>query len=217
MICQFCKKSVATVHLTELIDGEKQEIHLCEECARKKGLSIKTHFSLQDLLSGLIEQEKENIPEEVLSMECPVCGLTFREFRDGGRLGCPNDYQVFKEGLLTVLERLHGSPQHMGKVPQRIDSNTAKKRALFDLRRQLEDAISREDYERAAEIRDRIYELEGESKPAAKKSKAQKRSKQGNARGKEKPSAGQGRTKGGGGAKPRPSSPGSGEDKDATG
>jgi protein arginine kinase activator len=168
VICQFCKKNVATVHLTELVEGKKQEIHLCEQCARKKGLSLKKQLSLQDLLTSLMEQKKENIPEALLSIKCPVCGLTFREFRESGRLGCPQDYQVFKEGLKLLLERIHGSSKHVGKVPTRIDSDTAKKRALLDLRSQLEEAIHREEYERAAELRDRIRTLEGENAAAAK-------------------------------------------------
>ncbi len=177
MICQFCKKNVATVHLTELVDGKKQEIHLCEQCARKKGLSIKTHFSLQDLLSGMMEREKENIPEELLSTKCPSCGLTFREFRESGRFGCPRDYQVFREGLTPLLDRVHGSSKHVGKVPRKIDSDTAKARALLDLRNQLEEAVHREEYERAAELRDRIHAIEDESPPAADTGKPKRKSK----------------------------------------
>lgn len=163
MICQFCKKNVATVHLTELVEGNKQEIHLCEQCARKKGLSIKTHFSLQDLLSSLMEQKKENIPAKVLSLKCPSCGLTFQQFRESGRFGCPRDYQVFVDGLTPLLDRIHGSSKHVGKVPEKIDTNTARERALLDLRSQLEEAIHREEYERAAEIRDRIRTAEAET------------------------------------------------------
>jgi protein arginine kinase activator len=171
MICQFCKKNVATVHLTELVDGSKQEVHLCEKCARKKGLSTKPHLTIQNILSGLMEQEKENIPDQLLSIKCSGCGLTFRQFRENGRFGCPHDYQVFKKGLMPLLERIHGSVKHIGKVPKKIDTDTAKERALLDLRSQLEEAIHHEEYERAAEIRDRIRTLEEreEKVPANKK------------------------------------------------
>ena len=176
MICQFCKKNVATVHLTEFTNGEKQEVHLCEECARKKGLSVKTNFSLQDLLSSLMAQKKENFPEEVLKLACPSCGLTFAQFRDSGRFGCPQDYQVFMKGLIPLLERIHGSSKHFGKVPEKIDSDTAKERALLDLRNQLEDSIQHEEYERAAQLRDRIYAIESGAEPRkAKPKKAKKR------------------------------------------
>jgi protein arginine kinase activator len=174
VICQFCKKNNATVHLTELVDGSKQEIHLCEQCAREKGLSIKTHFSLQDLLSGLMDQKKEKLPEELLSLKCPSCGLLFSEFRETGRFGCPQDYQVFREGLVPLLDRIHGSSKHVGKVPERIDSDTAKERALLDLRTQLEEAIHREEYERAAELRDRIRTVELQQEPVVKKKAARK-------------------------------------------
>lgn len=160
MICQFCKKNIATVHLTELVDGKKQEVHLCEKCARKKGLSSKPHLTIQNILTGLIEQEKENIPDELLSMKCSSCGLTFSQFRENGRFGCPHDYHVFKKGLLPLLERIHGSAKHVGKVPKNIDTDTAKERSLLDLRSQLEEAIHHEEYERAAELRDRIRAVE---------------------------------------------------------
>jgi len=174
MICQFCQKNVATVHLTELVDGKKQEIHLCESCASKKGLSIKNHFSLQDLLSGLIQQKKEELPEGLLSTKCPSCGLTFSQFREGGRLGCPRDYDVFKKGLTPLLERIHGSAKHVGKMPRKVNADTAKERALLDLRSQLEEAIQHEKYETAAEIRDRIKTIENEKTPEKKVRKRKK-------------------------------------------
>lgn len=174
MICQFCKKNVATVHLTELVEGEKQEVHLCEQCARKKGLSFKSQLSLQDLLSGLMEKKLEKIPEEILSMKCPTCGLTFRQFRETGRFGCPRDYQVFQDGLAPLLERIHGSTKHIGKMPKKIDSDAAKERALLDLRSQLEEAVHREEYERAAQLRDRIRKVESGQKVARKARKTSK-------------------------------------------
>jgi protein arginine kinase activator len=163
MICEICKKNVATVHLTEIIDQHRQELHLCDECASKKGLSVKTHFTLQDLLTGLIEQRGEKIPEEVLKLVCPNCGLTFREFREGGRFGCSADYEVFKEPLIHLLERIHGSSQHTGKVPTKADRDTSRQREVLDLKQQLDKAVGREDYELAAKIRDRIHEMDGES------------------------------------------------------
>jgi len=180
MICQFCKKNVATVHQTELVEGEKQEVHLCEQCARKKGLSFKSQLSLQDLLSGLMEKKLEKIPDEILAIECPSCGLTFRQFRETGRFGCPRDYQVFQEGLAPLLERIHGSTKHIGKMPKKIDTDAAKERALLDLRSQLEEAVHHEEYERAAELRDRIRKIE-----SAKKSPRKPRKKEDKPAGKE--------------------------------
>jgi protein arginine kinase activator len=187
MICQFCKKNVATVHLTEFTDGKKQEVHLCEECARKKGLSVKTNFSLQDLLSSLMAQKKESFPEEVLQLKCPSCGLTFSQFRESGRFGCPQDYHVFQKGLIPLLERIHGSSRHFGKVPEKIDSDTAKERALLDLRNQLEDAIQHEEYERAAQLRDRIRAAEADAESSEPEAKAPRKSRKKNA-GKSAPS-----------------------------
>jgi protein arginine kinase activator len=163
MICEICKKNVATVHLTEIIDQHRQELHLCDECASKKGLSVKTHFTLQDLLTGLIEQRAEKIPEEILKLACPNCGLAFREFREGGRFGCSEDYEVFKEPLIRLLERIHGSSQHTGKVPTKVDRDTSQQREILDLKQQLDTAVAREDYELAAKIRDKIHGVEGDA------------------------------------------------------
>jgi protein arginine kinase activator len=170
MICEICKKNVATVHLTEIVEQHKHELHLCDECASKKGLSVKTHFTLQDLLTGLIEQRAEKIPEEILKLACPSCGLTFKEFREGGRLGCGEDYQVFKQPLIQLLERIHGSCQHAGKVPAKVDSSVSKEREVLDLKHQLDNAVAREDYELAAKIRDKIHEIDGEAGQARQSS-----------------------------------------------
>lgn len=166
MTCESCHKNVATVHLTEIVQKQKRELHLCEECARGK-TDFSKGFSVSEFLGSLaIPQKKEpgkkaseKRKEEVLP-PCPSCGLTFADFRASGRLGCPNDYDHWKKSLLPLLEKIHGATQHTGKLPARLGPNVEEKdKVLATLRRDLSLAVQREEYERAAELRDKIKTL----------------------------------------------------------
>ncbi len=168
MVCENCNKSVATVHLTEIINKKKKELHLCEECAREKGVTLKAHFFAKETQPSAdapaIEKaagKSKIAAEDVLSgLSCSVCGLTFAEFRASGRLGCANDYNAFKKGLSPLLEKIHGHTEHRGKVPHQVGERLERQKKLMSLRQSLNRAIQREEYEKAAEIRDQIYELE---------------------------------------------------------
>jgi protein arginine kinase activator len=161
VICQVCKKHIATVHLTEIIKDKKREIHLCEECAGKKGVAFKSQqFSIQDLLSGLVNSQAAQEIAKMSQIKCPICGISYLEFRQHGRLGCATDYTVFKEGLLPLLEKIHGSVEHVGKIPKTSGDAVKSGKELLDLRQALKRAVDSEDYEKAAEIRDRIKALE---------------------------------------------------------
>jgi protein arginine kinase activator len=160
-MCQACKKQVATVHLTEIIKNKKREIHLCEECAAKKGVAFKSHqFSISDLLSGLVNTEAAKEIAKMSQTRCPICGMSYLDFRQSGRLGCATDYTVFREGLLPLLEKIHGATEHMGKIPQSSGETREVSRHLLELRQELKRSVEREDYERAAELRDRIRAVE---------------------------------------------------------
>src|SRR5262249_17523073 len=91
---------------------------------------------------------------------CPHCGLRFAEFRNNGRLGCPNDYEVFREELMPLFENIHGETEHKGKMPRRQPRSGPARTELVQLRKQLQQAVTREDYEEAARIRDKIKNLE---------------------------------------------------------
>ncbi len=159
-----CGKHVATIHVTEIIDGEKRELHLCEECAKKKKVLFPQQHMLDlgDLLSGLIDASGHGDVERLDAMECPRCGMTFAGFRAHGRFGCPDDYEVFREGVDPLLERMHGTTQHRGKAPAQAVAPDPTAR-LQGLRTELEAAVREEAYERAAQIRDEIYALKKEA------------------------------------------------------
>ena len=160
MQCEFCHKNAATLHVTEILDGEKRELHLCEECAREKKIGFPTDLSLSDILGGLIEAHSEKDVPELVGLSCPQCGITYAEFRSGAGLGCPADYDIFAKGLMPFLEKVHGSSQHRGKVP-RAAGDAAGGRRIAQLQRQLLRAVEKEDYESAARLRDEIHQLEG--------------------------------------------------------
>lgn len=163
MKCESCQKQQAVVHLTDVSNNQKREIHLCEECAKDKGITIKSHMNKEpnfpEFLTHLVESQTEAGSEDK-DLRCPKCGITYRKFRSSGKFGCPNDYVAFKKGLLNLLEKIHQKVQHVGKIPSRVGDHLARQKELNQLREELTRAIESEAYEKAAEIRDRIYVLE---------------------------------------------------------
>jgi protein arginine kinase activator len=170
MLCELCKQSQATVHLTEIVNDQMTELHLCEACANQKGAQVESHFGLADLLSGLADFSKTQEPEEVTAKACPTCGMTYEDFRKVGRLGCADCYTTFKRSLGTLLKRIHGAPIHVGKSPTRlIKPAKMAKTELAELKRRLERAIEKEEFEEAAQLRDQIRRAEQHEQQAKPK------------------------------------------------
>jgi protein arginine kinase activator len=162
MTCQKCREE-ATVHLTESVDGELREVHLCGACARKEGFAMpKTapDLALEMVVQNLIVAHVGELVGELAQRSCPICGLKFMEFRTGGRLGCPHDYQVFDRGLVPLIRRAHGASRHVGKVPRRRPDASVR---TLELRAKLREAVAREDYEQAARLRDQIRQKDPQS------------------------------------------------------
>lgn len=164
MQCEVCQKNPASVHLTDVSNNSKREIHLCESCAKNQGVTIKSYLhktpSYPELFSELVHSQVDE-PAEEKDLACPRCGLTYKKFRSTGKFGCPNDYVVFKKPLLGLLEKIHRKVEHRGKVPLRASDQIARQKELRALRADLEKSVREEAYEKAAKLRDRIYELEG--------------------------------------------------------
>lgn len=162
MPCENCGSTEAVVHLTQIVNNEMSTHHLCEACAAEKGLENApepTNFPLTDFLAqmGEVAIEESDPPTE----GCSFCGLTFRDFRETGRLGCPHCYETFSVHLRKLLRRIHGGVQHVGKVYLPPDPTASDmERRLEGLRRKLHRAVESEDFERAAELRDEIRTLE---------------------------------------------------------
>ena len=154
MTCQNCQDE-ATVHLTESIDGQHRELHLCAACAREAGVALPEAppaLALDAVVQSLIVTHVGELVGELAGLTCPDCGLKFMEFRARGRLGCPHDYRVFGRGLLPLIQHLHGATRHVGKVARPRPAAGERLR----LRTLLRDAIAREDYEQAARLRDQL-------------------------------------------------------------
>jgi len=173
MLCDICGKNPATVHLTEIIDEQMSELHLCEECARQKSAQMEQQFGLSDLLAGLAEFEKPPKDTESLAVKCAECGLTYADFKKIGRLGCGGCYNAFKKYLGPLLKKIHGSNRHVGKSPLKVTKALKKKIDLQELRNKLARAIEMEAFEEAVKIRDQIKELEKKSAQGNLESKEQ--------------------------------------------
>jgi len=164
MQCQICNKNDATIHLTEIAEGIRTEMHICEQCAVEQDIAVKSHIPINELLSNLLavqptDDELSGSSEQGLA--CPNCGFTLAQFRKEGVLGCPHDYEFFERALRPLIERAHDDKTaHCGKVPSKIPMDTKKQIELLSLRQQLEAAVQNEDYELAAELRDKIKQSE---------------------------------------------------------
>jgi protein arginine kinase activator len=172
MQCDICAKKKATVHLTEIVDEQMSEMHLCEDCAHQKSAQMEQQFGLADLLAGLSSTSAGGKDPKEGTLVCSSCGLNYEDFRKFGRLGCTQCYTSFKEHLSGLLRKIHGSSRHLGKMPYSLKSKTSPDAVistpaallasenLEDLRKQLHNAITNEDFEKAAMLRDKIKDLE---------------------------------------------------------
>lgn len=164
MLCQSCSKRPAKIHLTKIINDEKKEIHLCEVCAQENTqIGYDYPFTLNNFLSSLFDigfPLKDSQIGQLGIYKCRGCGLTFEEFKKSGKFGCADCYSAFNDKLLPILKRLHGNVHHSGKLPQRVGGALKIKKEVERLKSQLNKAIKEEQYEKAAQLRDRIKELE---------------------------------------------------------
>lgn len=138
------------------------EIHLCETCARDYLSQTESTPSESSEFEFAKESDSDESLEAIDNRQCPNCGITFREFRSSGRLGCPHDYVEFEAELLPLLENIHGETQHCGKMPRRAPDSSRRQHELVRLRSELKSAVDDENYETAADLRDQIQQIEAE-------------------------------------------------------
>lgn len=168
MKCQQCEKP-ATFHITELMGETPQEVHLCEEHAREYLSQSDDATPASPGLAGALVQQLKigQTAEELAELDkqtCPVCGISFFEFRQQGRLGCPHDYVCFESELEPLILNIHGAGQHVGKRPRSGGHETDSQTQIIRLRREMKEAVLEEDYERASKLRDHIRGLEHQAK-----------------------------------------------------
>lgn len=160
MTCSVCHQNEATIHLTEIINNQMVEVHLCETCAEEKGADFKTHFNFGDLLSGLTDIGSALKPESKSAVKCKACGMSFEEFGKSGRLGCASCYQELSKTLLPLIKRVQRTLTHIGKKPSRISKDVKRTVDLRDMHERLRKAIQTEEFEEAAKLRDQIKKFE---------------------------------------------------------
>jgi len=156
MLCDICKQNVATVHLTQMVEGKTKKVDLCEACSKAKGVDDPTGFSLADLLLGLGAAQEMEQASGGGDLKCPHCGFSQSDFKKAGRLGCADCYLTFAEGLESLLKSMHKGTRHVGKVPQALRKKQDIKEQISALQKQLDKAIADEDFESAASLRDEL-------------------------------------------------------------
>ena len=167
MLCTICKEKPATVHLTQIVGDKMQKLDLCEDCAKTKGINDPTSFGLADLdlVLGLGASQQIEQAAGGVELKCPRCGFTQADFKKSGRLGCPECYKTFAEGLSGLLKTMHKSTRHTGKAPEALRVTRENSDRLKTLQTKLARAIKDENYEQAAQVRDEIKQLAGRPTP----------------------------------------------------
>lgn len=163
MLCEDCGKRKASVHVTQIVNNQKTVMNLCLECAKKHGFedALSTgSFTLSNFLAGIIQESEAESTKPLPKLKCPGCGLSYREFRQHGRLGCHRCYETFFDNLMDLLRRIHGSNEHGGKVPRSAQEKFMVRKELKKLHLEMKKAVDRELFEKAAELRDQIRKLE---------------------------------------------------------
>ena len=156
MICERCQQKQASVHLQQIINGNKTERHFCKDCAAKFEMPISLDQFFQGFIGSIASSPK------AAGATCQKCGFSYKRFRDSGRLGCKECYPAFRNELVSLLKHLHGSSEHQGKFPKKAGAELLSKRHIKTLRQQLNKAVESEEYEDAARLRDEIKRFEAE-------------------------------------------------------
>ncbi|MBC8128381.1 MAG: UvrB/UvrC motif-containing protein [Gloeobacteraceae cyanobacterium ES-bin-144] len=166
MKCDFCEKK-ASVFLTQLVEGQMKKVCLCDDCAKERGVTDPTGFSLADLLvSGIAANppsasggKTKTSTSGGSSRKCPTCGFTIEDLRRVRRFGCSDCYTAFSEEVAQMVRGIHKGTTHIGKVPAGLMAMQVLHQRLEELRAHLDQAIASESYEEAAGIRDEIRNL----------------------------------------------------------
>ena len=167
MKCQICNKNDANIVFTQIVNSEKMVLQICTECAKKKGISVEIEKPSQPQVSsfigsftGIIGEKSE---KEIPDLTCDLCGLTFAEFKNSGLFGCDKCHEAFGEHVSNLLKQIHGTDVYEGKSPDKLSIEGETIQQLKELRAKLKHCIETEEYERAAELRDKISEIEGKT------------------------------------------------------
>lgn len=181
MLCDNCGENEANVRYTQIINGVKKEMRLCEKCSKELGiggLDFNMPINLSSFLGDFFEDEKEflpsfGVPEKLI---CSNCGMTYDDFVNTGKFGCENCYEVFSDRIDKIIKNIHGGNRHIGRgilqdnkqktenintnIKGKIVEQKQENTKLNELKESLKEAIKEERYEDAAKLRDEIKKLE---------------------------------------------------------
>ncbi len=163
MQCQICQKRTATIHLTEITEGQRTELHICEHCATEQGIATHSQMSINELLSHLLAvqpSDEEMFGPADKELTCPTCGFTLDDLKRVRRFGCSDCYATFSDEVAQMVRGMHKGTSHIGKVPEGLMAVQFRNQRIEELRSRLEQAITSESYEEAAGIRDEIRNLD---------------------------------------------------------
>ena len=167
MLCDECGKREANVHIMQIGPDGRMERNLCEHCATLTygdwidGPSkAKKEVSPNEFLQSAFRGAQKEEPQGSETLSCPVCGMTYEEVKKTGRMGCDECYRAFRAQMEPFIRRVHGGNLHKGKIPRRTGRAMGMQQEIVNLRARLQQAVSQEAYEQAAEYRDKIRELE---------------------------------------------------------
>lgn len=162
MMCEICSTNEAVFHIKQIIGKDEIELHLCEKCARLRGITKNEDaidFSISQLLTGLVDTRALPKKSGTETVECPSCGFTVAKFKKLGKLGCSDCFIAFASPVRDFLYKMYGKVQHKGKLPGKMRVLQTSIDDLEGLREELKKSIAREDYEQAAMLRDRIKDM----------------------------------------------------------
>ena len=160
--CDYCDKP-AVVHEVTVKNGQKNEVHLCAQHAQEAGVPMPSHQPLSQLLTQFVISQTGRA-KSASRKSCPGCGMTFSRFRQIGTLGCPECYEAFEKQLAPLIERAQNAAlHHRGKTPRRAGGRVDRRVEVQQLVKELDEAVAAEQYERAAQLRDRLRGLDPET------------------------------------------------------
>ena len=169
MKCQKCGANNANTHVKTIINGEFKEYDLCSECAHKMGYT-NVFADMDNDFSNLLGSFFGNVlPARTQATRCEFCGSTYAEIAKTGQVGCANCYKLFADQLYPSIRRIHGNTTHCGKnrgraaAAEKKPAEMTKEEKLADMKKQLDAAVKEQNFELAAELRDKIKETEGQS------------------------------------------------------
>lgn len=173
MICDFCKKNKATIHLIRVQNDNVEKVNICTECAGDFSFFSEDDFykDLTKILykifkadEGQSSSKRESVTLKNLEIKqnrtCSFCGMDLKNIKKLGKMGCPHCYVEFKNILLPIIKAIHKDIEHRGKIPENTSGQNKLERSIRDLRSRLKREIFVENFEEAARIRDKIRQLE---------------------------------------------------------